>query len=294
MQTERWLITGAGGQLGGHVVRLLAAERGTDGLCAFVGQHATGTPGVAERHVELADLDALRDATRATRPTHVIHLAAMSAVGACFQDPQAAERINVEATRVLAEAAGGARLAFASTDMAFDGTQPPYREDDPPTPLSVYGQTKVAAERVLASVENTLSVRLPLMYGLPVSDSATTFARQLAALRAGEPLRLFTDEFRSAAWLADAARALIGLARSDATGLIHVAGPERLSRYDLVARCAALLKIDRPNLVATSRLDIDADEPRPADLSLDGSAFNERFPDLAPGPLRAAALEPLP
>ena len=103
----------------------------------------------------------------------------------------------------------------------------------------------------------------------------------------GRPLRLFTDEFRTPIWLADAAIALIALARSDQTGIIHVAGPKRLSRYEMVEQVARLLNIPEPQLVPTSRLSTDAPEPRPADLSLDGSRFVTLFPNLAPGPIRA-------
>lgn len=289
---ERWLITGAGGQLGSHVVRALAAEEDAM-LLALVGHHPTGTPGVVERRVELGDSEALRAAVREFRPTHVLHLGAMTAVGDCHARPADAERINTAATRVLADAAAelGARFVFSSTDMVFDGAHAPYAETDPPRPLSHYGRTKLAAERAIATLPGTLAVRIPLMYGLPCNARETTFAKQLAALRTGKPLRLFTDEFRTPVWLADAARAVIGLARSEVAGLTHVAGPERLSRYELIARCATLLGVSAPQLVPISRLDVAAPEPRPADLSLNGRQFARLFPQLAPGPLRAAALE---
>jgi len=123
------------------------------------------------------------------------------------------------------------------------------------------------------------------MYGLPASPRETTFASQVRALRAGEPLRLFTDEFRTPISLRDAANALVGLCRTDLTGLIHVAGPERLSRYELVERCAVVMKIESPHLEPISRLSIDSPEPRPADLSLDAARFVRDHPKLAPGPI---------
>ena len=173
--------------------------------------------------------------------------------------------------------------------MVFAGNAAPYRETDPGKPVSHYGRTKLAAERLLLERDNTLVVRLPLMYGLPVTSRPSTFAAQIAALRRGTSLRLFTDEHRTPIWLADAAKAVLGLARSERTGLLHVAGPERLSRYELVARFARLLGIEDPPLEPVSRLSIAAAEPRPADLSLDDSIFRREFPALAPGPIAAAA-----
>lgn len=290
MQTERWLVTGASGQLGSHLVRQLA--RAGEAVLAVARGGDCGTPGVATRAIDLADLDQLRSAVLEFRPTRVIHAGAMSAVADCLADPTRAERCNVEATHVLAEAAHavGARLLFTSTDMVFDGQRPPYREEDPTSPLSVYGRSKARAEQVLRAFPHTVVVRIPLMYGFALNGRRTTFASQIAALEAGASLRLFDDEWRTCVWLGDAARALIGLARSDYTGWIHISGPERLSRLDLIARCAALLGIAHPNLVPVSRLAAPAPEPRPADLSLDGRRFSARFPELVPGPLRAECL----
>ncbi len=293
MQRERWLVTGASGQLGSHVVRQLAADSAVGQIVALSGRGETGTPGVAVRHVDLRDLDALRAAVRDARPTHIMHLGAMTAVADCYADPAGAALANVRATEVLAEAAAqcGARLVFSSTDMVFDGSSPPYREDSPTCPLSTYGRTKVRAEQALAERPQALVVRIPLMYGFALNGRRTTFAQQMEALRAGRPLKLFVDEFRTVVWLADAARALIGLARGEACGLLHIAGPERLSRLELVRRCAALLGLSDAHLEPISRLDAAGPEPRPADLSLDGSRFASCYPALVPGPLRAEALQ---
>ncbi len=290
MSAQRWLITGAPGQLGSHVVRQLATEGRGVTILALARQPDVGTEGVAVRQAELADLDALYAAVTEFKPTHVAHLGAMTAVGDCHRQPAVAERVNIEATRVLAVAAAGARFVFSSTDMVFDGEAAPYGEADLPRPLSHYGRTKAAAEQALADIPNTLVVRIPLLYGFPRSRRQTTFVQQIAALRAGQPLRLFSDEHRTPVWLADAARAVIGLARSGLSGVIHVSGPQRLSRYELLARCADLLGLPARHLVAVSRLDIAAAEPRPADLSLDGRRFAEAFPQLVPGPLHADAL----
>jgi dTDP-4-dehydrorhamnose reductase len=292
MSGQRWLVTGASGQLGGHVVRQLAREvTGTDVL-ALVRRNECGTAGVQTARVDLADHSSLRRCVAGLCPSHVVHLGAMTGVGDCCAHPEAATCVNADATRVLAEAARdcGARLVFSSTDMVFAGDAAPYRESDPTRPLSHYGRTKVAAERELEQFDDTLTVRLPLMYGFACTRLETTFAKQIAALRGGQPLRLFTDEYRTPLWLADAARALIALARSELAGVIHVAGPERLSRFEMVARFARLLRISDPNLEPVSRLSIDAPEPRPEDLSLDGSRFVGLFPGLLPKPIELEAL----
>lgn len=294
MSSERWLITGASGQLGSHVVRRLAGEEPPPTLLAVVRHHDIGTANVPTRRLELVDAAAIRACVRDFAPTHILHLAAMTAVGDCHDRPEEAWQVNAAATGVLAEAAGRqrARLVFASTDMVFGGDRAPYRESDPPAPRTHYGRTKLAAEQLLAGCDRALSVRLPLIYGLPLHGRPTTFAQQVAALRSRQPLRLFTDEFRTPVWLADAARALVALARSDVDGVIHLGGPERLSRFELVARAAELLGIAEPALVPISRLEFDSPEPRPADVSLRADRLAELLPDCLPGAMRPAVFDP--
>jgi dTDP-4-dehydrorhamnose reductase len=292
MSHERWIITGASGQLGSHVLYQLHPDDDATDICAWTRNGPVLRTRATTRRVDLADPAQIRHAVADWQPTHVLHLGALTAVGDCFRDPDRAERINVRGTATLAEAArnAGARLVFCSTDMVFDGTAAPYREFDPPTPSSQYGRTKVAAEQALLDGGFGVVARVPLMAGMPRTRRETTFTQQVAALRAGEPVRLFTDEFRTPVLLSDAARTLIGLARNSADGVIHVGGPDRLSRYDIIARCAEMLGLAAPNLVPISRHDIEAAEPRPEDLSLDCPLLHRRHPELVPGPLRGDML----
>lgn len=287
MENAKWLVTGAGGQLGGHVVRRLA-EQGADVL-ALVRKVPTGTSGIEEQTVDLGDFDQLRATVVGASPMYVLHLGAMSGVGECCSRPADARRINAEATGVLAEASGacGAHMLYVSTDMVFDGDNAPYGESDEADPLSHYGQSKLMGERAVTGLDHVLTLRVPLMVGMPATRRETTFSGQIAALRAGEPVRLFTDEHRTPVWLGDAAGAIIELVRRGVGGVMHLPGPERMSRYEIIARCADLLGVEQANLVQISRNDIDAGEPRPADLSLRSERLEKEHPDLTPGPMRA-------
>lgn len=283
----RWLVTGATGQLGGHVVRLLLS-RGAEAV-AWVGRGGPAIPGAECHVVDLSDADRVERALREARPTHVLHVGAMTAVGDVYADPEMGRRVNVEATRALAEGAAeeGARMVYVSTDMVFDGEGAPYTEGDEPRPLSLYGRSKLDGERHVLRFRGHAVLRIPLMYGYAVSPRGTTFSRQVEALRRGERMELFEDEFRTPVWLGDAAAALVGLAESGEVGVWHLAGPERVSRLELVRRIARGLGLPEGGLVGVSRRSVDFPEPRPADLSLDGAKFNARFPALAPRAISA-------
>lgn len=281
VELARWLVTGGTGALGGHILRELAGQRLRESLHAMVRRDDEPTAAGHHHVADLSDLAAVRACVLAVKPAYILHTGAVTAVADAARDPALAQRVNVDATRALCEAAEqvGARLLHCSTDLVFDGRQSPYDEESARTPTTDYGRTKADAEDVALIWPSTLVVRLPLMFGFAVTRKVTTFAMQMDALRKGEPLKLFTDEFRAPLWLADAARAMILLAESSHTGLIHVSGAARLSRYDLVQQCAASLGVQDAKLIPVLRSSVPSGEQRPADVVLRDERFRRAFPD---------------
>jgi dTDP-4-dehydrorhamnose reductase len=274
---KRVLVTGATGQLGAYLVRELIA-RGRQ-VVAWGHFGPAAVFGIPARPVDLTASAALASAFREARPDVVIHAAAMAAVSDCARDPVRAEAVNTLATGALGRLcdAAGARLVSVSTDLVFDGERAPYRETDPPAPLSVYGRTKAAAERAVLESAGQAVVRVSLMFGPSINGRANFFDGQVAALRAGQPVRLFHDEWRTPIGLATAARALIEIADADVTGLLHVGGPERMSRAEMGERLAGYLGVATAGIDAGSRLSAIG-EPRPRDTSLDASRWRGLFP----------------
>ena len=276
----RIVVTGASGQLGSYLIDRLI-ERSHE-IVAWSGRATETRGGVTLRPVELTDVGAVASALADANPDVVIHAAAVSSAEAARRDPQRSQAVNVEATQLLSKwaAAHDRRLVYTSTDLVFDGSKSWYREDDPAHPIVVYGQTKHAAERFVLDVPRGLVARLSLLYGPSRSGREGFFDRAMSALRAGMPQAFFTDEHRTPLDYATAAKALVQLAESDTAGTIHLGGPERLSRFELMSRAAAATGID-PSLVKPNRrADVPFVEPRPADLSLDSSQLHRLFSDL--------------
>jgi dTDP-4-dehydrorhamnose reductase len=130
----------------------------------------------------------------------------------------------VRGTRNVASAAerAGARLIHLSTDLVFDGEHAPYREEDEPRPVSEYGRAKLEAEALVP--ENGLVVRTSLLYGQPGPQEA---------LAARDDVVFHTDEIRCPTHVTDLAAALLELAHLDTAGVLHVAGPDAVSRLEL-------------------------------------------------------------
>jgi dTDP-4-dehydrorhamnose reductase len=264
-------ITGAGGLIGSYLVR-------------SAPQHAPDASVVAltRQRLDLTDSPALRAAFLHDHPQLVIHCAALSRSPDCEANPALARTLNVEVTARLAELAADVPLFFLSSDLVFDGQAGNYNEAAPVKPLSVYGETKAAAEQIILANPRHTVVRMSLIGGTsPTGDRG--FNEQLRrAWQAGQNLRLFTDEYRSPLAAEVAARAIWELAALCRPGLYHVAGPERLSRWQIGRLLAARWPQLNPRIEAAS-LEEYAGAPRAPDTSLNSAKAQKLLSFRLPG-----------
>lgn len=271
-------ITGAGGLIGSHLLR-------------------TAPPGWTVRGFTRADLeltnsDAVRSAFAADPPQQIIHCAAMSKTPDCEAKPQEAWRQNVDVTRQLCELAVNIPLLFFSTDLVFDGKKGHYDESAPTSPLTAYGKTKVAAENIVLAYPPHTVIRTSLNAGdTPYGDRS--FDEQLrTAWRRGEVTKVFADEFRSPILATFTARAAWDLVTAGARGLFHVAGAQRMSRFEIASLIARQCGGIAPKLEPSSIRNYNG-PPRSPDTSLDSTKaqqllsfalprFSDCFPDASP------------
>jgi dTDP-4-dehydrorhamnose reductase len=257
------LVTGGSGYLGSWVVRL--ARAGWDVTATYLA-HATDEPGAAYRRLDVRDRTAVTALVGELRPAVIVHTAALNpGQGSDF------EAVNATGTQHVARAAaaGGARLVHVSTDVLFDGQKGHYVEDDPPAPITSYGRSKALAEEaVWASGVEAVIARPSLIYGWrPRIGRHTRWI--VDDLKAGKPVRLFTDELRCPIWVESLAAALMELAGLAYTGVLHVAGAQILSRYEFGLRLLRFHGLDpSPIIPASSR---ESGLRRPLDCTLDCS-----------------------
>ncbi|MFM7062959.1 MAG: SDR family oxidoreductase [Actinomycetes bacterium] len=249
----RVLLTGGAGLVAGHVVR--SAPHGVELHATW--RQAAPVPGPVAHRLDLCDAAAVSALVAGVRPDVVVHTAYS----------QASEPDVVDATRSVARAVAraGSRLVHLSSDMVFDGEDAPYDEDAEPGPVNDYGRWKLQAEQeVRALVPDALVTRTSLVSsGHPLDHQAQWLVRTLSA---GEAVTLFHDEYRSPVRADDLAAAIWDLVGTEATGIVHLAGPERLSRAEIGLRCAEQLGLP-VGLVGTASAAAHP-EPRPRDLTL--------------------------
>ena len=276
----RILLTGASGQLGAYLIDRLRLD-GHE-VIPWSGSETGHRSNLPLRPVDLTDPVASERALAEGDPDLILHAAAMSAAEGVRRDPGRARAVNVEATGRLAGwcVRHGRRLVFTSTDMVFDGERIWSRESDPASPGLAYGRSKVAAEETVLGSPGVLVARLPLLFGPSRCGRTGFFDASLEAMRRGEPRTFFEDEWRTPLHLAVAADLLARLIGAGASGLLHVAGAERVSRFDLMRRAAIASGIDPGMVRANRRADAPGPEPRPGNLSLDTSLLAATLPDL--------------
>ena len=268
VRTRRVLITGASGFLGNHLSR--AAPHSFE----VIAQHHAHGIGVCNRVWRMWHTD-LRAVTPeqvvALAPDTIVHAAACTVLDVCEADPDRAYQVNVRATEQIARAAGvlGAHLIFISTDMVFDGQQGGYREDDPPHPINVYGQSKWEAEKIIQRlVPKALILRVALLYGKSLGGRISFTEHMLECLRSGQLVRLFSDEFRTPVLVDEVAALVWQCASGRQSGLYHIAGPERLSRLTMGLQLARLAGLSPSTIQETTHARETLKVRRPADLSL--------------------------
>ena len=268
--SRKLLITGAGGFVGGSIV----AQAGPDWHVHALTRNPPGdAPAPVQWHVvNPLDFDALGRVVREIDPHVILHAAAMADIDYCEAHREEAHLVNTAWTRQMADLAGecGARLVYVSTDNAFAGDSGLYTEEDAPSPVNYYGQTKVEGEAIVADARVPWSIaRVSIVMGLPILGAGNSFlSRMIAKFEKGEPVGVPPVEVRSPIDLVTLGRALLELAGSGLTGIVHLSGNDVMNRVDFVRRIARRLGYPEEWVVIHDPETVPGRGPRPRDVSL--------------------------
>jgi len=267
---KKLLITGASGFLGWNLCRLAVLKWKVCGVCHT---HPVHTDGVTKIRLNLTNYGELKKTFSEIRPDAVIHTAAVSQPDVCQVHPSETRKINVDTPADIAGICADLQIPciFTSTDLVFDGLNPPYSETSPPDPVCIYGEQKARAEQAMLNrYPETAVCRLPLMFGY--AQGARNFACQMIrSLSDGQAVRLFTDEYRTPADAESVSEGLLLAMDKKVRGIIHLGGRTRISRYEMGRILAGLLNVSESLIRPVLQKDISTPAPRPPDVSLDSS-----------------------
>jgi dTDP-4-dehydrorhamnose reductase len=278
---RRVLITGASGFVGENLAERFAGE---SKLVLAYGQQRPRARAEKTVSVDLSVRDDFSRAFGDLLADVVIHTAAMVSPDLCERNPSEAHAVNVEGTREIALWAEerGAKMIYFSTDLVFDGDKGWYGEEDAPAPLNVYGRTKLEGEdQVLRHCTRGVVVRLALSYGTTRGARGDWTLSMRRALGRGETLHLYTDQFRTPAYVGDTAEAVFRLALSGRNGIYHMGGAERISRHGFAWKFCRLYGLDEQRFVPVRMEDARMDAKRARDCSLNTEKLTREI-DLVP------------
>lgn len=278
---KKLFVTGASGFLGWNLCQIAKQEWDIYGT-SF--SHAIEIPGITLLKVDLRDFEELKRIFQEIQPDAVIHTAAQSSPNVCQSNPEESHAINVTASCNIAGLCADYSIpcAFTSTDLVFNGLNPPYKETDAVSPVNLYGEQKVMAEEgMLERYPMTAVCRMPLMFGVAAPPAQSFMQPFIQILREGKELRLFTDEFRTPASGITAAKGLL-LTLKKVNGRIHLGGKERMSRYDFGRLLVEIFELPSEALKGCRQADVKMAASRPPDVSLDSSmAFDLGYAPLS-------------
>jgi dTDP-4-dehydrorhamnose reductase len=262
------LVTGASGLLGAALVsHARDLGRQVVGLCH---RHQLRMKNVPVHSVDLTDRRATRDLIARLQPADIVHCAAATNVDWCEDHPSETEKANVHAASFLAEIAAEmkSRLIYISTDSVFDGGRGNYSENEQPSPLNVYAKSKLHGEQeVLRLHPSALVVRVSI-FGWNAQNKQSLAEWILKELMEGREVRGFTDVHFSPMLTNDLAEILLLMLDRRLTGLFHVVGSERISKYDFARRLAIIFGFEAERVVSAQLDDATLRAPRPRDASL--------------------------
>jgi dTDP-4-dehydrorhamnose reductase len=275
-----WLITGAGGQLGHHLVTALAGE---------------DVVALTRAQLDVTDGAAVDAAVEAHRPSVVVNAAGYTSVDAAERDTAGAFAANASAPRLLATALrrAGGRLIHVSTDYVFDGAAGiPYEPGDRTMPRSVYGQSKLDGELAVLQTLSDAShvVRTAWVYGGPGANFVDTMRR---LERQRDTVEVVDDQVGSPTWVRDLAHALVALGRSEVPpGVLHYVNSGQASWCELAREVFRLVGADPARVHAVGTEASGRPSPRPVWSVLSTASWtNAGLP--APRPWQEALAESL-
>jgi dTDP-4-dehydrorhamnose reductase len=246
----RIFLTGATGQVGGELLKLLAQ----------LGEVVAPV----REEMDLADVNSVREAIRRVRPRWIVNPGAYTAVDKAESEPELAYAVNAEAVKVMGEEARaiGAGVIHFSTDYVFDGSgDAPYRETDATGPVSVYGVSKLAGEKALAeSGAGHLIFRTSWVYGGVGKNFLLTI---LKLAREREVLRVVGDQHGAPTWSRDLAHMTVQVIKqcealseghdlaevlADVGGVYHATGGGETTWYGFAAEAVRLQREAEPKV----------------------------------------------
>jgi dTDP-4-dehydrorhamnose reductase len=191
----------------------------------------------------------------------VIFSSALTNVDLCESNPDLARTINIEGTENILKECKlyNSKLIYISTSAIFDGTKSEYTETDNPSPISVYGITKLEGEkRIKKSGIPFLILRTDQPYGWPEKwQHVNSVYRVVSNLKKNERHNEVIDWFNTPTYVPEFVHATNLLIEKEMEGIFHIVGSEYINRYEWALKIADLFGLKKELIHKINSADLD-------------------------------------
>ena len=267
----KFLVTGSAGLIGQQIVKDLSKSN------QVFSSYNESMPEHGEPvRMDLRNHKQISSVFNEKNPDVVIHLGAITDVDLCESENLSATEINAKSTEIIANECSkqNSFLIYLSTDYVFDGSSGMYKETDTTNPNGHYGKSKLDGER---SVENFSSeyciARTSTPFGLhSKKKSFPTWI--IENLEQKNQINVLTDQITSPTYIPNLSQMLIEIAERKITGILHVSGASKMSRYDMACMIADKLDYDQSllNPAIMSQMNWDAERPKNSSFDVSKAA----------------------
>ena len=273
MEIKKILVTGSAGLIGTQIVKDLLDNHKQVYSCYNKTKPELGII----THLDLTKKDDIVNTMNRIKPDVVIHLGAMTDVELCETETELAKKFNTDATEILALESEKYNTFFVymSTDYVFDGKVGMKKENDKTNPINFYGKSKLDGERVFKKITTpNVIVRTSTPFGIHSKKiSFPIWVKKNLELK--KEISVVVNQYTSPSYVPNISKMIIEIMERKITGIIHLAGATKISRYDFAVQICKIINANKQFLKLIKMDQIDWKAQRPADSSLSVSKANK-------------------
>ncbi len=273
------LITGISSFLGYHV--LLSSIPLKHSVTGIFFNTPVSSKDVKCIKLDITDKKSITELININKPDIIVHMAAISEVSVCDKNPQLAYSVNVESSGILADLckANNIKMIYISTDMIFEGEKEgAYDESCDANPITVYGKTKLEAEKIITQILPDVTIIRPsLMYGAPANNKKGFLYWMKSKAENGENVPLFFDQLRTPVYVQDVCELILMFIEKPIGGVFHAGGPECMTRTEMGNIYFDAMNLPKDMILPLSINDVDVPYKFNRNLCLNSEKIKKTF-----------------
>jgi len=263
--TKKILILGGSGMVGIHLVKLLQKKNEIYSTYFHNKFHSN------DKKVNIESKQELENIFQYVNPDIVINLCGVyKNLDFCEKNKELTMNVNGLALKPISNLANkfDSFLITISTDQVFDGKSGNYKESNKTCPINHYGKTKAEGEKIVQKIaEKYCIVRTSLLWGKnQIRDTFSEFI--LNEIRGDKKLKLIQDQITTPTYIENFCEMLCEVVEKEIYGIIHLSGPEKLSKYEFGQKFLDKCGLSEKNIIPAKRSEFIFGKHMPRDSSL--------------------------